>query len=537
MFDGIKILDLSVSADALLLHHRLQFGAKVDLQTGAVLDQRQRAADRGLAFALIPTRADRGRYRVELVGSLHRYGRGGLHNADDFTATDLRETLEELVNTYSIDPHGSNLNNLEFGVNLQLPYPVADLLRALICYRGIPFDRHTDNGFTYYQAALSQYVVKIYDKADQYQLPANVLRFEVKVLRMQYLHSRGIAIETLADLLNHHHYPTLGRLLAETFRGILFDEPHVSVDNVPPRHRELLLKGRTLRYWQRPDPIEPGYQTRRKQLQREEERFRMLLADHRPGNDWQGQTAALLSQKWEELTYPDQWSRGEWLTTYNSEKTATEPGINSDGTVIEEVPKCPKFTDLSDRETVKEPGVNCPKFTDVTAGGETGQMSQIYPLNVGEFWDTRPPVEESPTVERGTPQNHSNQTSTTTTTTGHYCPVTGVPIPDDGPGHVRRVNRRFVSATMLRTDDDLMKRVKGRFSQYAKGSKEDAHTRTAHNVRNAYHNPRNNLKRSINKINRQPTLFDVSETLRLTDHHRTLLNQNPSNLPHLPQGV
>ena len=103
--------------------------------------------------------------------------------------------------------------------------------------------------------------------------------------------------------------------------------------------------------------------------------------------------------------------------------------------------------------------------------------------------------------------------------------VTGVLIGDTSErgGGVRR----FVSTTMLRTDDGLMIEVSGRFGQYAKGSKEDDYTRTAHNVRNTYNNPRhnsrNNLKRSINKIHRHPTLFDVTNTLRLADDQRALL--------------
>jgi hypothetical protein len=74
---------------------------------------------------------------------------------------------------------------------------------------------------------------------------------------------------------------------------------------------------------------------------------------------------------------------------------------------------------------------------------------------------------------------------------------------------------------MLRHDDDLLMRLNSMFGQYAKGSKEDEYTRAAHNARNAFHNEPNNLRR---RINRQPTLFDVGPTLRLTDDQQAALN-------------
>ncbi len=74
-----------------------------------------------------------------------------------------------------------------------------------------------------------------------------------------------------------------------------------------------------------------------------------------------------------------------------------------------------------------------------------------------------------------------------TETEGAICPVTGVPISDTNGRGVRR----FVSAMMLRNDDDLLLQLNDQHSQYAKGSKEDEYSRAAHNVRNAHSNPRN----------------------------------------------
>lgn len=472
MFDGIKILDVSVSAHALLMHDSLTFGGIVDLENGVVLDHTQRAGDRGLTFKLIPAQANRSRSetpdkyratygRVELTGSLHRYGRGGLHNADDFTADDVRRVVEELVSTYGIDAQTSALNNLEFGVNLRLPYPAKDLLRALICYKGVPFARYTDNGFEYYQATLQRYAVKVYNKGEQYGEGDNLLRFEVKVLKMQHLHGRGINLGTLADLLNTDLYPALGRLLAEVFTGILFDEPGVSVDDVPTRHRELLLRGRNPRNWQRPEPTDPTYDKDRQRLLREEKRFRKLLADHRPGYDWQSGAAALLTQKWEELTRPT----------------------------------CPKLTDPSDRGTPTQPGAKCRKLTDLSEGGEMGKVSQINPLYVALICDKGGSREGAKPGDRGT-------------------------LPNPRP-----------TATMLRACPALLEEVERGRRRYRKGSKEERAERAAHNLRNDQSNPRNNLKRSIAKPYRygQHTLPFTDATLRLDPRQQAIIGRANSS--------
>ncbi|MBC3787259.1 hypothetical protein FHK02_3774 [Spirosoma sp. LMG 31448] len=130
-------------------------------------------------------------------------------------------------------------------------------------------------------------------------------------------------------------------------------------------------------------------------------------------------------------------------------------------------------------------------------------MSQINPLYLGLKRDTL-------------------FTSTSTQPGAATCPITGVPIPSTSKAG--RGVRKFVSATMLRNDDALLMRLNGQFRQYVKGSREDDYRRTAHNVRNTDSNPRNNLRRAVLKIHRQPALFDLGPTLRLTAEQQAALD-------------
>jgi|GEM_PF-2803264 len=515
MFDGIKIQDVTVYADcngvpSLLTNDRLTFGGLVDGQTGAVLDPTQRAIDRGLTFRLVPRRTGGGR-RVEVKGSLHKFYNDGQHNADQFTADDLLLTLDQLVTDYWIDPFTSKINNIEFGVNVVLPFAVSHVLQNLVSYKNKPFARDTHSKTLYYEHQTQRFTMKLYDKGKQRGLADNVLRVEIRVRKMVYFDRTGVHLNTLADLLNVANYAPLGALLSDMFSKIIVDDPTINPDELTPREREIYQNGRNPRYWQTPDDLTPTQaNTYRQRLHRIEQHYRALLATYRRGEDWQDQTAVLIAETWQRLTAVSD----DLLTRIDDRRTAWKALVNA-GIVLTENQA------VYCESTVRNPPATCHELTGSTipiagnfAGNQRGgncheltdpvppDLSRINPLCSGLQSDAIPPPP-------------------TTATDAAVCPVTGVSIPDTNGAGVRR----YVSAVMLRNDDDLLLQLNAQFGQYAKGSKEDEFSRAAHNVRNAHTNPRNNLQRSINKIYRQPTLFDVSDTLRLTADQRAALDR------------
>lgn len=471
MFDGINTLDLSVDTDALLQNDRLLFPLRVDERTGAVLNRPRRATDQGLIFTLKPRQL--GGSRCELRGSLHRYHNDGQHNANDYTAVDLLATIDDLVKTFRIDPYTSRLNNIEFGVNIRLPFPVADVLSRLICYKGVPFVRDTDNSGIYYQATLTQYVVKLYDKGKQYNLSGNLLRVEVKVFKMQFLTTKRISLNTIADLLNVETYPRLGSLLLDTFSDILFDEPSIKADKLTSRERERLLQGRNPRYWQLPAretfKDEQEYNRVRKRLQREGERFRTLLTKHRQGDDLQTQTAKLIKIKWDELTVVSP----SLLTSIQQQLAAWKDGVIQSQT-------CPNIAGSVDLETSRELPTQrtekCPNITD----SSTGEMSQNYPLGLGEYWDK--------------PESTNNRLRATSLPL-KTCSITGVDISS------QRSGSRFISATTVGAlyylNRTLFDKLANRFltdPQRSTGNLNQWAVSIAHNVRNVDSNRRRGVR-------------------------------------------
>jgi hypothetical protein len=245
--------------------------------------------------------------KIKLQGSLHKYRNLGKHNYDDFSVVDVAEVVHELERNFRIDIYSTVLNNVEFGVNVVLPFGVHVVLDNLITYKGKSFDRKVEKGMSFYECRMSKFTIKIYDKGKQYNLPDNVLRFEIKVTAMQYLETKGIKLRYLSDLLNMDIYEPLGNILTEVFEEILFGDNTINESNLTTKERETYLRGSNPRAW-KPQIGEKE----RKRLQRLEYEFKGILERHRTGVNFRSVVSDLIRVKSLELSQISQNSKGEY---------------------------------------------------------------------------------------------------------------------------------------------------------------------------------------------------------------------------------
>lgn len=502
MFDGIKIKDVSVSVDALLTNDRLTFTRLVDTQTGFTFDRTRRAIDKGLTFRLVPRKTEHD-CRVEVKGSLHKFYNNGQHNADQFTINNLLLTLDLLVRDYGFDLFKSKINGVEFGVNIELPFSINQVLDNLICYKNQPFAKDTRSKIPYYVCQRQRYAVKLYDKGKQKGLTGNLLRFEIRVNKMQYFNDSGIILRTLADLSNVANYELLGVLLVETFNEILFDDLTVDPTNLTPGEQEVYRNGRNSRYWQTSTDL-LSKQANRQRLSRDKQRYRAVLNQY--GSNLQGIIAALISQTWHKLTTTD-----DDLMTHIANRRAVWKDLVSEGNKsATSGATCHKLTDY-DLPVEEDVLANtCHKLTNITPPAchkltdfPNGDLSQINPLYSGVHCDKGEPDQ---TQKPG----------------GVVCPVTGFAI--DHP----RPRQRFVSAAQLRrlytTDRRAFGELAVRFltTKQAGATLDNQCYYMAHNIRNSFTNPFNNPLRRIKKYQggkegQMTLLFPISQMVRVTD--------------------
>lgn len=181
-------------------------------------------------------------------GSFHKFHHLGT-NLQDYTFTQFGETVATLCDAFGLHPAGLFITTLEVGVNIVPPMPTPDVLRCIVLHKDkAPTPMREGRGI---EIAHTAYRYKIYDKAHQYRLPGELLRFELKATRMRPL--QPMRVRTVADLLDLATWHRLGAFLLAKFDELLIVEPYVPTDALRPAQRELLAKASDPAYWQAMD--------------------------------------------------------------------------------------------------------------------------------------------------------------------------------------------------------------------------------------------------------------------------------------------
>jgi hypothetical protein len=78
-------------------------------------------------------------YALLLNGSLHKYCKDGLHNANDYPFSELVNTVKDFTARFAVIPAAAALHGLKIGVNIKLPFPPLRVFKQAVCYRNKPF--------------------------------------------------------------------------------------------------------------------------------------------------------------------------------------------------------------------------------------------------------------------------------------------------------------------------------------------------------------------------------------------------------------
>lgn len=187
----------------------------------------------------------RGNSFVEVSGSLHKHFSFG-ENWNDFSFDKICIEINSLCEVLKLRPNECIISNIEFGVNVELPFNPDKLLNNLICYKYTPFQamksKSNSLGFECY---FKQYGIKIYNKKKQYNLVNNILRFEVKVFKMQKLPF----IKTLQDLLILNNAILLKTELQNAIKYLLIADKQMEIDLLKPQQKEQYLRCINPEFW------------------------------------------------------------------------------------------------------------------------------------------------------------------------------------------------------------------------------------------------------------------------------------------------
>ncbi len=241
MIDGFKILVGGTAVAEWLQHIGMDFLQNVNYKTGEIEVKKPLVSEiKGLHFFIKPSNKQNAEPILEVKGSLHRFANNGGKNNDDFIFARICQTIA-VLKKFKIDPSKAKLLTVEFGVNIFLPDGMTceRFINSLVCRNDREFVK---SQFVKNTAAVESKrgdtLLKIYDKTEaEKSTKSNLLRVEIKVLKMRYL--KTIEIKTLQDLTDYGKIKLVGELIQENLMSIiLFDKHHIKDFNNLPIHEE-----------------------------------------------------------------------------------------------------------------------------------------------------------------------------------------------------------------------------------------------------------------------------------------------------------
>ncbi|MBK7438354.1 MAG: hypothetical protein IPI77_16525 [Saprospiraceae bacterium] len=222
-------------------------------------------------------------YRLFINGSLHKnhyrsaqYPNGA--NYQPFTFEQLQSELSYIEEKLCLDLRKLKIQNLEFGVNLPVNFPVMDYIQKnLFLYKVKLFERWGEKqGVSIgYQCKLSQFSIKIYDKALQFALPDPLMRFEIRVVRMQKLKKHRI--QYLSDLQNYQKLYGLLNYLLDSWNHVLIHDEEIDSKDLSAEDRSFLTQCSNPTFWR--IQIKNGYT----HLSDNRKKFQAIQQRHKSG--------------------------------------------------------------------------------------------------------------------------------------------------------------------------------------------------------------------------------------------------------------
>lgn len=231
-----------------------------------------------------------------ISGSLHKYWNslqtGIEQNYNDFPFPSLVSSIMDICDRFNLDPVNCKIENIEIGVNINPPVPVNEVLRSVINHKGKPFTQeHSENKY-FRECKHNRYIIKIYNKGLQFKRKENILRFEVRFIKLEDLKTYNLS--TLSDLLQPDKINNLVEVLGDNFNDLLIYDYTIQEKGLNTPERLILSQGQIPTYWETLRETNPDNYFKKRL------RFRDLVNRYGEQNI-QKMIGNLISQKWNEL--------------------------------------------------------------------------------------------------------------------------------------------------------------------------------------------------------------------------------------------
>ena len=292
MVDFVKLKVLYPNIEGIRNLTFLEWEQLTKERTGEVKEYR--AKFKGLTIVIINNQY------LYISGSLHKYWNciktGIEQNYNDFPFLSLVCSIMDICDRFNLNPKNCKIENIEIGVNIIPPIPVNEFLRSVINHKGKPFTQEHDENKYFRECKHNRYIIKIYNKGLQFKRKENILRFEVRFIKLEDLKTYNIS--TLSDLLHRNKITGLVEVLGDKFNDLLIYDYTIQETGLNTSERLILSQGQIPTYW------ETLNKTNTENYFKKRQRFRDLVKRYGQQN-LQETIRNLIIQKWDDLLQTD----------------------------------------------------------------------------------------------------------------------------------------------------------------------------------------------------------------------------------------
>jgi hypothetical protein len=192
--------------------------------------------------------------KVKFSGSIHKFSNGA--NFDDFYKQQLEKSISSICTLIGVSSEFIEIHALEFGVNINTDIPPSLILDRLVFFKQRAFERQTmfkgcDVGFIQ-RSTRCNYELKVYNKGLHYKLIDNILRFEIKVTKMQFFKNKVSGIHCINDLLNEKILSQLINILQQFWDFVVLKEDVFRINpKLSATQKDILSNSTSDDYWKR----------------------------------------------------------------------------------------------------------------------------------------------------------------------------------------------------------------------------------------------------------------------------------------------
>ena len=207
-------------------------------------ENRHEAKYKGMIVTLYPD-------RCYVRGSIHKYKNNGEHNSDDFFLSDFVWALGDLAASLNFNPEITTFCNLEFGVNIELPFDARTFIDSIVYCNGGDYSNN-EKGIT---INFCEWDAKFYLKEKRRENDGKpLLRCEISVnttRRIKKIVGRqGEIYFTLQTLTDPFIWRSLGDYLLKVFDSLLIvDRDSIDIEGLSTDEVRLFVNATVPGYW------------------------------------------------------------------------------------------------------------------------------------------------------------------------------------------------------------------------------------------------------------------------------------------------